>query len=293
VAGITTEEIMQIALKMVDMTNIPLDSAIHIPGQNIQRIIFSMDVNVGLLHVAKELGFDAVVGHHPTGVLFHRGEVYRRHIDLLELHGVPREKTMNAIGKSIDITVKKMENKRFRQMHYESPNQTILEVESARLLGMPFMNIHNPLDEQGRRVLQKNIDAEASKNFELKLKDVLELISSLPEAQYAVKHYGILPYIFLGDSEMPARKTVFVHGALSAPNPDIIRFYWENGINTVIILHNDFESLQKLKAMAKGNLILTGHFLGDSLGFTSFIRALRKRSLEVVCMGGVIDIDGD
>lgn len=36
--------------------------------------------------------------------------------------------------------------------------------------------------------------------------------------------------------------------------------------------------------------LLTGHFLGDSLGMTPFIRALREKGLEVVCMGGIIDL---
>ena len=67
-SGLTTEQIMQIALELVGWNEIPLDSGIHVPGEKIKRLIFAMDVNVGLLHTAKALGFDAVVGHHPCGV---------------------------------------------------------------------------------------------------------------------------------------------------------------------------------------------------------------------------------
>jgi hypothetical protein len=77
---------------------------------------------------------------------------------------------------------------------------------------------------------------------------------------------------------------------LSAPHPDIIRCYWENGFKTVVILHNDSGNLEDLKRHAGGNLILTGHFLGDSIGMTPFIKALRSKGLEVVCMGGIIDV---
>lgn len=288
--GLTTDGIMQIALDLVDMKEIPLDSSIHVPGKNIKKIIFSMDVNVGLLHMAKQLGFDAVVGHHPCGVLYNRGEVFRRHIDLLEMHGIPREKSMAALGESLDKAVRRIENKRFRQLYYESPNQTILEVDAAKLLNLPFMNIHNLFDEQGRRILQAKIDAAVQKNPHMKLGEVLKLIQELPEARYARDIYGISPYVFLGDFDSEASRSVFVHGALSAPNPNIIKFYWENGFRTVIILHNDFDNLELLGKEGQGNLILTGHFVGDSLGFTPFIRALRQRGLEVVCMGGVIDI---
>ena len=289
---VTTEEIMKIALDLVGMKEIPQDSGIFLSGKHIKKILFSMDVNVGLLTMAKQLGFDVVVGHHPCGVLFHRGEVFRRHIDLLEMHGVAREKSLAAIGACIDNAVKRIENGRFRQLSYESPNQTILEVDAAKLLNMPFMNIHNLFDEQGRRILQAEIDSAAKANPGWILGDVLELIENLPEARYAKDFYGISPYIFLGDASSEAGKTVFIHGALSAPHPDIIRFYWQNGINTVVILHNDFNNLMMLKKEPhQGNLILTGHFLGDSLGFTPFIAALRGRGLEVSCTGGIIDTE--
>jgi len=290
--GLSAQEMMSIALKLADMAGVPLDSGIHVPGENIKRFIFAMDVNVGLLHMAKQMGFDAVVGHHPCGVLLYRGEVYRRHLDLLEMHGIPREKSTAALAESIDAIVRRMENHRFRMLHQECPNQTVLEVDAARMLNLPFMNIHNPFDEAGRRILQFKIDAAAAKNPHWKLKDVLALIENLPEARYAKEVYGISPRLFIGDPETEASKVVFVHGALSAPHPAIIRFYWQNGFKTVVVLHGEFETLEKLRVENQGNLILTGHFLGDSIGMTPFIRAIRQRNLEVACMGGIIDIQG-
>lgn len=290
--GLSTEEIMGIALELVGWKEIPLDSGIHVPGENIKKLIFTMDANVGLLHMAKQLEFDAVVGHHPCGVLPQRGEVYRRHIDLLEEHGISREKATKSLLESIETTVRRIETNRFRMLYYESPNQTVLEVDAARMLSLPFMNIHNPFDEKGRRILQSKIDEAALKNPHWKLRDVLKLIEELPEANYARDVYGISPNIFIGDPNSEASKVVFVHGALSAPDAEIVKFYWENGFKTVIALHSEFENLERLRKQGQGNLILTGHFLGDSLGMTPFIRALRGKGLEVVCMGGIIDIQG-
>ena len=133
--GLSTDEILSISLELADMAEVPLDSGIHVPGDNIKRFIFAMDVNVGLLHMAKQMEFDAVVGHHPCGVLLHRGEVYRRHIDLLEMHGIPREKSTAALSESIDAIVRRMENNRFRMLHHECPNQTVLEVDAAGIKG--------------------------------------------------------------------------------------------------------------------------------------------------------------
>jgi hypothetical protein len=288
--GLSTEEILSLSLKLANMSEVPPDSGIHVPGENIKKLIFAMDVNVGLLHLAKQMGFDAVVGHHPCGVLLHRGEVYRRHIDLLEMHGIPREKSMAALAESIDTIVRRMENTRFRMLHHECPNQTVLEVDAARMLDLAFLNIHNPFDEAGRKILQGKIDEASSKNPRWKLKDVLALIGNLPEARYAREEYGISPRLFIGDPEAEASRVVFVHGALSAPHPAIVQFYWQNGFRTLVVLHGDFESLEKLKSEKQGHLIMTGHFLGDSIGMTPFIREIRQRGLEVVCMGGIIDI---
>jgi hypothetical protein len=288
--GLSTDEIMEIALELVGWTEIPLDSGIHVPGENIKRLIFAMDVNVGLLFMAKQLGFDAVVGHHPCGALPLQGEVYRRHIDLLVAHGVAREEAMDSLSGMVETAVRRMANRRFRMLYFESPNQTVLEVDAARMLNLPFMNIHNPFDENGRRILQSKIDEAVLKNPRWKLGDVLNLIEVLPEARYAKEKYGISPYACIGEADSEASKVVFVHGALVAPDAEIVKFYWRSGFRTVIALHSDFENLERLTREREGNLIFTGHFLGDSIGMTPFIGALRERGVEVVCMGGIIDI---
>jgi len=291
IKGLSTWEIAQIGLRLVGFSELPPDSGIHVPGENIRQLLFAMDVNVGLLHLAKQAGFDGVLGHHPIGVLYDRGEVYRRHIDLLELHGVPRSQSVPALGDFIDRTVWRMKNARFRMLPHESPNQTILEVDVARFLNLPLLNIHNPCDELGRRILQSKIDETFSVNPGWKVRDVVALISSLPEAEYTRRMYGISPIIFIGEEDRPADRTVFVHGALSAPGAPIINFYWEKGFSTVVMLHGDSETLETVLKNPKGNLILTGHYLGDSLGITPYLRAMRERGLEIVCMGGIIDVD--
>ena len=143
----------------------------------------------------------------------------------MEAHGISRQDASLSLKDTLDRIVGGYWNKRFRMLHHESPNNTVLEQDAARLLDMPFMNIHNLFDEQGRRILQAKMDAAAGKNPDWRLKDVLQLIAKLPEARVAKDEYGISPVIFIGNPDTAASKTVFVHGALSAPHPDIIRFY--------------------------------------------------------------------
>jgi hypothetical protein len=289
VTGLTTTEILQIALRLSGLTEIPPDSGVHVPGDNLRRILFAMDVNVGLLHLARQQGFDVVMGHHPCGALLRQGEVFRRHLDLLALHGVPRWAAEEALAGPIEAAVRRSANKRFRMLPYEAPNNTVLEVDVARMLSLPFLNVHNPLDEAGRRLLQARIDAGSAADPSWTLGDLLALIRALPEARQAEQAYGISPVIHLGQPGGPAGKTVFVHGALSAPSAPIVRFYWRHGVQTVVMLHGDFDTLEALRAEPGGSLVLTGHYLGDSLGMTPFIRALRARGAEVVCVGGIID----
>lgn len=288
--GLTTEEIMKTALGLVGWDKVPPDSGIHVVGAKIRSVIFTMDVNVGLLHTAKSMKFDAVIGHHPCGVLYKRGELYRRHIELLEQNGIAKEKILSSLGQIIEKLIRSSENRRFRMLYNECPNQTVLEVDAAKLLGLPFMNVHSPLDELGRRILQSKIDEAERQNPSWRLKEVLKLVEDLPEVNYAKNVHGIKPKIYVGHPDTEPGKVVFVHGALSAPSSEIVQFYWQNGIKTVIALHAEFESLERMKESSEGNLILTGHFAGDSIGFTPFIRSLRKQGIEVRCMGGVIDI---
>jgi hypothetical protein len=183
-----------------------------------------------------------------------------------------------------------MENNRFRMLYNESPNKTVLEVDAARLLGLPFMNVHNPSDELGRRVLQEKIDRAAETNPDWKLGELLQLIERLPEAQYAARVYGISPKIQIGAPDSKVGRAGFVHGALSAPHAEIVKFYWQNGFQTVVALHSEAANLENLMKDPRGNLLHTGHFLGDSLGMTPFIAAMRRKGLEVICMGGIIDV---
>jgi hypothetical protein len=54
-------------------------------------------------------------------------------------------------------------------------------------------------------------------------------------------------------------------------------------------IHIDYGDLQRPRAEGRGNLIVTGHLAGDSLGFTPFIAELRRRGLQVTTFSGVID----
>src|SRR5712692_2338843 len=289
--GVSAQELMDLATELADLDEAPRDSGIHVPGDGIRRIIFALDVNVGLLMLAKQLGYDAVVGHHPCATLLNQGEVYREHYGLVTRFGLSEAEARAEFGPSLERTVRRLRNRRLRSIYYESPNQTFLEVDAARALGLVFLNIHNACDELGRQIGQAQLDTTLAAKPTSTLADLVDAMYALPETRIAARHYDIPLELAIGDPGAPAGRAAFVHGCLSAPEHDIVRFYWRHGIPTVMALHAAFEDLERLKQKPEGSLILTGHYAGDSYGFTPFVRALRDRGLEVTCMGGAIDVD--
>ncbi|HEY7062305.1 MAG TPA: hypothetical protein VII06_12570 [Chloroflexota bacterium] len=288
--SVTTDELMEIATDLAALDEAPLDSGVHVPGRDIRRVIFALDVNVGLLVLAKQLGYDAVIGHHPCATLLDQGDVYREHYGLVTRFGLSEADARAEFGPSLERTVRRLRNRRLRSIYYESPNQTFLEVDAARMLGLAFLNIHNACDELGRQIGQQQLDGALAANPNATLGDLVAAMYELPETRIAARHYDIPLELAIGEAATPAGRAAFVHGCLSAPEHDIVRFYWRHGIPTVMVLHAAFEDLERLKQDPEGNLILTGHYAGDSYGFTPFVRALRERGLEVKCMGGAIDV---
>ncbi len=288
-AGVSTDQLMRMALEMADLTEVPPDSATHVPGKDIRRILFTLDANVGLLVFAKQRGYDCVLAHHPCGTLLNQGEVYRRHMHLALAAGIPAEAVQGEIGPCVERTVRRLRTRRYRSLYYESPNQTALEPDVAAMLGLPFLNIHNALDEVGRQVVQTLVDKVLRRRPGATLRDVVRALYLLPETRLAAGAYEQAPEIAVGRPTAPAGRTVFVHGALSVPEAAIVQCYWRHGVRTVVALHAAFDDLERLRQDGGGNLILTSHYAGDSYGFTPFIKALRDRGLAVDCVGGVID----
>ena len=85
-----TERMMDIALEMAGLSDGPGDSAIHHPGRCIRRVLAGIDLRGPELALARDLGVDAVLTHHPVGLAtlnFHR--VLWRHVDQMKAAGVP------------------------------------------------------------------------------------------------------------------------------------------------------------------------------------------------------------
>ena len=168
---IDTEEIMKIGLELANWKKLPYDSAIHVRGKNIRKVLLTIDVTVAELMLAKSIQCDAVIGHHPIGTAalnFHR--VFDRHIDYMIEHKVPKDVAKYA--------VKKLKAKAELRAHASIYDDV---VSAAQILKMPLVNIHQPCDEFMRKVILKKINSTRIKY----VGDIVRSIEELPEYKNA------------------------------------------------------------------------------------------------------------
>jgi hypothetical protein len=264
---------MQIALELVGYDEIPADSAIYVPGEGIERLLFGLDIGAGELLMARQLGYDAVIAHHPAGVTHRAWRVFERHVELLVDAGVPPEAARAAVAP-------KLETLRLGGIvrNYEQVPQ------AARLLGMPFLNIHAPLDELGRRKMQAAIDALLAGDATASVADVVQALSALPAARRAATEVQVV----LGDPDAPAGRVVVAHGALTNGGYEVARAYFDHGVDTVVYIHITAGDLSRLQEHEEGQLIVTGHLIGDAVGIAPYIEALRRRALTVDVLSDVL-----
>lgn len=271
--GLTTEDLATIALDLVGWSELPLDSAIYVPGQGIRRVLVGIDIGTAELLLARQLGCDAVVAHHPVGMRHRMAPVYRRHVELMMAHGIPREAAEAAIRERIE----ELET----AGHADNYDHV---VSVARLLNIPFLNLHAPCDEAGRRILQGIIDETLARNPRVSLREIAEALGQLSEFQEAETSIRIA----LGEPDAPAGKVAMVHGALTNGGYAVARTYFDHGIDTVVYIHIAPGELARLRREGRGQLLITGHIASDSVGINPWIAELEARGVEVIRISGIL-----
>jgi hypothetical protein len=271
----TTDEIMALALRMSGYLRVPEDSAIFVPGRA-SRVLFGLDVGVAELQLAKQLGVDLVIAHHPPATPIDVWKVFLRHVEFMTAAGVPEDAALEAVADPVEAL--KLRGQIVNYDHVPS---------AARLLGLPFMNIHAPLDELGRRRMRAAIDAAVA-GGQATAGDLVDALAALPEMQAAPTTVQIVR----GDPATPVRRVVVAHGAYTNGGYPVAQTCFAHGVDAVVYIHIDFGELQRLRADGAGTLIVAGHLAGDALGFTPFLRELRARGLEVTTFSGVLEPRG-
>lgn len=266
--GVSTQEIMKIALRLSGWTNIPADSAIHVSGTNIKKVFVSIDVNPSDITLAKSLGCDCILTHHPIGkslINFHK--VFQRHVEYMISKGI-EEQYANTLVKSL---MEKVEVKTNSYIYNDV-------VSTAKLLKMPLLNIHQPVDEYMRQVILKTLRGAKLK----KVSDLIKAIEQIPEFEYSQTRISV----YNGKSTNRLGDWMLVIAAGSNGGYEIAKTYFEKGISTVIYLHIDYNELIKLRKDNKNwNLVVLGHLAGDSIGMNALCKELEKLNISVIKRG--------
>lgn len=272
-----TEELMQIALDVSGFKEIPADSQIFVRGDDIKRILFGVDVDAAGLLLAKQLNFDAVIAHHPPGneaQVYGMPEVMLRHIGQMKSVGISEKNAKKA------LEVIRGKASRYRNViNYERVTSV------AKLLEIPFLNVHTPVDAITKKYFDDYIDSFLSLNKSAKVSDLIKSLNEIDEILKGLTK----PALRIGDEGSPVGKFFVAISAGTSGGAAIAKAYFKAGINTLLYMHlgeGDYKKLKKEKI--KGNLIVTGHMPSDSIGINIYLNELEKRGIFVQRFSGVI-----
>jgi putative NIF3 family GTP cyclohydrolase 1 type 2 len=261
-----TQQIMRTSLKLAGFKSIPADSEVHVKGRRIRTVFVAIDVGVAELLLARNLGCDAVIAHHPAGgkARIAGYKVFLRHTDQLKEAGVPEDMARKAVQPKLRVLE--------LQHHPDNYDQT---PSAAKTLRMPLMSIHSPCDEIGREMIQnalKGVDENSA------VKDVVSRIARFPEFRKALTKIEIR----LGSPKARAGKVAISHAAFTNGGYEIAKAYFLNGIETLSYIHIAEPDLTRLANEASGNLIVLGHIASDWLGINSLLHELEKKGVESI-----------
>ncbi|MFX0095510.1 MAG: hypothetical protein ACFFBD_27485, partial [Candidatus Hodarchaeota archaeon] len=246
--------------------------AIYVKGEKIKKILYGIDIGTTELLYAKENEYDCVIAHHP--VLVNSWRVFLWHITQLEAQGVPSELAKEIVSKKAH----------FLKFGFHARNYDAVPA-FARLLEMPFLNIHSPSDELGRRLIHAAIEQLTKEAQNPVLRDIRPYL----EDQYIeFKKAQTRVEIAKGEDNDYLGNWVFSHGALTNGGYELAECYFQHGLDTVIYIHIGPGDLARIQNLEKGSLVITGHLVSDSVGINPFLNKLEEKGCEITAIGGLI-----
>lgn len=263
-----SQRIMEIALDLAGFREIPADSEIHVPGESLKKAVVAIDVDVGVLTLAKHLGADCVIAHHPTGgnAIIYGYRVFERHIEQMIAAGVPRDVAESAVrSKMASLAM---------SGHVMDPDSV---TTAAERLNLTLLSIHSPCDEVGRRIMTDRVNKLTVEESEPKVGDIVRALEQIPEFASAVARIEVR----LGEASNSAGRVVVAHGAYTNGGYEVADAYFGHGIGTVVYIHLLEQDLNKLQAKRRGNLIVTGHIATDWIGINRLCDVLQDEGLEI------------
>jgi hypothetical protein len=280
----TADALIEHANRIAGFESTPADTCvIHDAGRPITRALASINATTGDLLLAKQLGCDGFLLHHPLAgparLNFHR--VLERMIDMLVEHGVPAEAARAA--------TRPLRRRSFYADHAADWDHL---ASTARLLDMTLLNIHLPADELGRLEM---VDAIKKLHEDATVEDVIHALRTIPELAAPANEILHVPEGPTGT----AGRVAVMHAGGTNGGADAAEALFDSTANhsrgpvrTVVYIHLSGDSAKRLEERAAegkpGTVIVTGHLASDAIGMNLLIESLTETfGIEIVPHGGL------
>lgn len=249
------------------------------PDRPIKKILAGIDCDESELFLAHHLGdIDLVFSHHPQGIaLADLHTVMDLQVEMLERAGVP-----------VHIAESLMEGRIAEVSRGILPINDQKTIDIARLLNVPFMNMHTITDNIVTTYIE-NLVTKNRKKLDT-VGDVVEMLMCEPEYQEATCLKSG-PKIFLGNaSRRPGRIAVTEMTGGTNGAKEMFEQLSRVGVGTLIGMHMR-EDYKNEAAKYHVNVIIAGHMSSDSIGMNLVLDQLEKRGIEIVPVGGLIRVN--
>jgi hypothetical protein len=249
--------------------------------EEIHSIMVGIDIEAAellLFDRLREKGekIDAAVAHHPEGIAYARlGDVMMMHADIAAKLGVP----INVAEKFTVKRIKEVERRLMPMNHQRA-------VYIARLLKIPFMNIHTPADNFVASYLQEKFDSEKPRT----LKDIIDILLEIPEYKISAQN-GAPPKILIGGKNDRAGKVFVDMTGGTEGSKEILEKLSSAGVGTIVAMHMSDEHFKEIEKHNM-NLVIAGHISSDSLGLNLLLDTIRKKEkIDILPVSGFIRVE--
>lgn len=272
------KEMYQIVLDLVGLETMPEDSGIvYDNGKEVKKVLAGIDMDTTMLILAKQLGFDCVVQHHPAGIL---------NPNVSELFGRDHMKKLMECGVPINEAQKlAYANDKKRRQGMHSRNRTQMR-DAAKLLDISNLAFHTPADMLAERYTQQRMDALSQRNPRCTVQDVIDELMTIREYKEALE--GQQPEVWVGSKDSFAGRIYVEMYGVGAPTLDEYIACSNAGIGTFVGMHATPEVVEGMQKHGKSNIIIAGHMASDSLGFNQILDAWEAKGVEIVRINGIV-----
>jgi hypothetical protein len=271
-----TNNLMDMALKRAKLDKIPYDTAIIVSGEDIKKVLIGIDMETPELLLARDLGYDCVVSHHPKAdsCVVEFSKVMDVQIDRMVKAGVPINKAQKALKKkqaSVELGQ--------HASNYDRVSS------AARLINLPYLNIHIPADFITEEIVQTRLDKAFIDKPKTKLKDIIQELNSWEYYQNKIAK----PVIRVGSGDDYAGKIEVLMAGGTNGGVDVYKSYFEAGVGTIIAMHVPEDVKKAVVEQNIGNIIIAPHMPSDSIGLLEIVKVWREEGIEVTCMSGIVE----